>query len=553
MIRNQAWYNQNETRPYPLDEAATLIDDAGKRLRHHILADLQVRFPANVGRYAYLSAVTVSPGLVTLVVMGSPNPANPGGCRWPLTGEDIPLAALSVAKPIVQGRHYPLEPLYPGVGGWAVLGSGIEEPDLFSLRFSTIEQAMLSPRIAWAYAPLPIPNVAKYRNVNVLAGLVQLVGGNDIEIVLAQRQIENVVREAIVFRLADTQRDAVARNVFDVYRGPCEARPESHTCGNPEPLEFLAGVGPDCCDNIVLELRGCADVAEVLAGNGALLECDLGLIDACLQRDRLPDAEGRLPSDANNDCEGLIDISEFVPLPLPPEVPPDSSVAPVDPGDVGDPQLPHLELFEDMLADDFVVVSGNFLFAVNDGPPAVGIGGMSYATEDVDSASQLNLAIWNVTSAPQWSANHRLATIDFRLMPGPSGAKHDAMLVFNRKPTVANPSTYTFWAAEVSWDEKVLRLAFFNGSEFVGLVKTTVSDLQLGDWYRLSVKILPAAPPHSTFSWLTLELAGLDNPSIAVRLGPTYQGPYAPATGAFGVAAERSHVRFDSFRIEVAT
>jgi len=97
-----------------------------------------------------------------------------------------------------------------------------------------------------------------------------------------------------------------------------------------------------------------------------------------------------------------------------------------------------------------------------------------------------------------------------------------------------------------------LRLSFFNGGEFVGLVQTTVSNLQLGDWYELSVKILPAAPPDESFSWLTLSLLGISNPSIAVRLGPTFQGPYAPATGAFGLGSERSFTRFDLFQVEVS-
>lgn len=102
-----------------------------------------------------------------------------------------------------------------------------------------------------------------------MTGLVTLKEGPDIEIVkecweipvrAAYENCEDLntqSREVIVIRLKNSLGDD-SRNVFDIYKGPCGGRPETRSCGNPEPLEFISGVAPDCCGRITIELRGCA-------------------------------------------------------------------------------------------------------------------------------------------------------------------------------------------------------------------------------------------------------------------------------------------------------
>ena len=112
-IRNQNWYDHNSSRNYPLDDLATAVDDSGQRLPSHFLADLYLKFPIVAGRIAYLGGITVGPGIVTAVILAADGPDSKTG---------IPLAAVSLPRPVTPWRQYALDPLYPGVGGWIVFG-----------------------------------------------------------------------------------------------------------------------------------------------------------------------------------------------------------------------------------------------------------------------------------------------------------------------------------------------------------------------------------------------------------------------------------------------
>src|SRR6188768_1764444 len=114
MQRNHDWYNKNEARSWPLDDSATLVDDLGRFLPSDILADLHLWFPDYVGPRAFVSAVTVSPTLVTLVILGSAagSPA---------------IATVSLIQPVVPYRQYALEPKLGGAGGWVVFGSRVDD------------------------------------------------------------------------------------------------------------------------------------------------------------------------------------------------------------------------------------------------------------------------------------------------------------------------------------------------------------------------------------------------------------------------------------------
>ena len=141
-VRNQSWYNANASRPYPLDDAASGITDAGAPLPHHILVDLNLRFPESVATSAFLGAVSVTGTLVTVTILGE-------------QGSDfVPLAAVSLLKPITQGRQYALTPLQDGVGGWLVLGGGVLDSN-FTGRFSEPEQSRLAARCARSLPTLP--------------------------------------------------------------------------------------------------------------------------------------------------------------------------------------------------------------------------------------------------------------------------------------------------------------------------------------------------------------------------------------------------------------
>ena len=70
-IRNQHWYSLNEGIAYPVDEAATSVDDAGLRMQNNIITDLHLRWPGGLGHYAFISSLTVTDTLVSVTFLVS--------------------------------------------------------------------------------------------------------------------------------------------------------------------------------------------------------------------------------------------------------------------------------------------------------------------------------------------------------------------------------------------------------------------------------------------------------------------------------------------------
>ncbi len=293
--RNQSWYDANAARAYPLDEGASLVTDEGEQLPHAIITDLQLRFPRSAANTAFLGAVTVTSRLVTLTILGAAQPAVPTEDPA-FDTEYVPLAALTVLRPVA-GRHYALEAQYPGVGGWVVFGPGLGEA--FSGRFNSETQSAIIPAAARSYLDLPISDAGLFGTANPLTGLVTLSGGTDFEITAECREPpaelggeacdeSETSRNVVVFRLKNTDTDQT-RNIFDIYRGPCSGRPESLTCGDPQPIEFINTVGPDCCGRLILEFTGCARLTPIAAPYaGVVIDCGLGLADVCVTANREP-------------------------------------------------------------------------------------------------------------------------------------------------------------------------------------------------------------------------------------------------------------------------
>lgn len=341
-LRNQNRYDLNEATPWPISDEASALDDNGVFLPSELLADLHLSYPLAAGRRAYIGAVTVTANLATVVIMATDSVASPGSL--------VPLAAVSLPQPVDIHRQYALEALYPGTYGWIVFGQGtsraVASGDMYSGRFTDPVQSVIAPSAARAYSAPPITGVGKLGNATLLTGLVHLEAGNDIEIVKECRAVPSyppptgkddcnvnipVLREVIVIRLRETvpigSAGAGQLNVYDHYRGPCSGRPESGTCGEPAPIEMLASVQPDCCGNIDIIVRGCArisavteeatldeddDITDILDACGVIIDCGLGLSESCVTTDRLPAADGTLPSEVEDLCESQVSISVSV-------------------------------------------------------------------------------------------------------------------------------------------------------------------------------------------------------------------------------------------------
>lgn len=307
---NQAWYDRNAGRAYPVDDHATGTDDAGKSFTNTILADVRIRWPRSAGSFCFVSTASVTQRLVSITFLASDALDSVSGF--------VPLAVVSVLDPQPY-RQYAIQGQYPGAGGYVVFGEGVKDVPV-SHRFSLPNQSYLCPQAARAYDDIPTTSLAGGGLGAKLTGLVLLSGGNDIEIVKECREIpvalvgdscdplSTIAREVAVIRLKNKQQEQGEqdRNVFDLYKGCCQGRPESRNCGDPQPIESINGLPPNCCGAIVLKLAGCAVPAIGDDGSTVVLDCELGLSDACNRELRLPDPDGRLPNEFDGDCEEAI-------------------------------------------------------------------------------------------------------------------------------------------------------------------------------------------------------------------------------------------------------
>lgn len=278
-IRNPNWYDLNSMRSWPFEHEINGLD-------HSAIADIHLRFPRRYGYRAAMTAWSSTEHLVTAVFS---------------TELDVPIASVSLVRPVEEGRVYLLQPLEPGVAGWIVFGDGIDTAR-GSLSLPVLD-GLIQTRSAFSYPDAALRAVRMGSGTEWMSGIVRLQPGNDISIAREIRQIAGQTVEAIVFRLNLEEGRSAGRNLLDEYRGPCQGRPESYTCKNVEPLEFINNVSPDCEGRILLEFRGCA-VLSRLEGDecGVVVDCGYSLDDACRTEERLPDPCGRLPNEYRDLC-----------------------------------------------------------------------------------------------------------------------------------------------------------------------------------------------------------------------------------------------------------
>lgn len=559
-VRNQQPLNRNASRCYPFDESASLLDDAGRRLPDDVLVGLKAAVPEVVGRYVYVGAMTVTTRLVSLIIMASTDRTVAG----------TPVLAFSLVKPFERYRSFDCESLYPGAAGWLAIGPGYDNQTGFSYRCSLPSQSLLAPRAASWYKLPPIPGVAKLNNP-AMTGLVRLSGGANLSIVGECREVPaypvasydpqycgsdelgTQVRRVIVFRLNDTSPEQ-NQNVFDLFKGPCGGRPDSYSCGEPEPIEFLGPVPPDCCGNITIEFRGCAEIAavvetaelddegelvEVADACGFTIDCGLGLTDACVTQTRLPDSEGRLPNEYDDLCASV----SYVSISEPPAPDVEFSFNPDDASLNGDPNLPFDDDFETL--GDYVVRSGEFNYK------DTGSDVLLAAT----SSAMRNVVTYEPTPAIA-GGFYRRVQARVSLRPGGAGSLHNAAVLANYRENTSN-GTFSYFAAEIDWDGhysgyKLLRLAKFTGTSWVHLFAVAVPELNIDDVYDLTLDVYPQ-PADADGAWLVARLVGVTEPSLDVSIGPLAVSNYGPADGLFGLGTNRAITRYYNFQVDNLT
>lgn len=539
-VRNPHWYNDNEMRDYPLDDKASAYPDVGERLPQDIVTDLRLVYPTILGEYPFLSAVSVTPGAVTVLIQAAATVDN---------AEDslAPVASLSLSRDqIEEGRQYRLESQYPGVYGYIVFGSGIQQ--IYRGRFSSPAQTLLSPRAAARRGPLPIVSMAKLHAATALTGIVKLQGEAPLEVVREFLEIQGLLREAIVIRLAEedaSNAQADTQSLFYRFAGPCGRRVDSRTCGSPEPIEFINTVGPDCDGLITLELQGCALIGQVTdpameeGECGIAVECGLGLAEACLPP-YLPDAAGLVPGETELVPDDPVPLYFLTSLDSLEAAGNSESVRVVG-------EYPYRQNFAGARAPGFAVVAGEFLFVDDHRAdlPDLPEEPACYASEGVLSASVRNVAVWEGFGD---AALDRQVAAELKLVHGPTGCRHNGGLVLNLRPHHRDPGRWVYHLVEIDYDSQELRVARFDGSRAQTLASLSVPRLRRNDWYRLSAKVRDTEGGSVVAE---VQLTGISDPALAVRLGPVWLRHYYPDSGRFGLAAHRAWTRFGTFEVDL--
>lgn len=273
------WSNANEQRGYPFHDLATKEGPDGTKLPEGILVDANIMVPESAGKFVFASSVAVTPGLVSVTFLATDqdpfSPEESSSSSEPTNL--IPIAAISVRKPVTAYKNYAIDPLYPGVSGWVAFGSDVAEVDQLSVRLTSPAAGLLNSRAARSYKDYPVSSLGKSGRVTELTGLVQLQGTSGVVIEKVVREIEGRKREVVKVGLDITTN---AADVLRTYAGTCGERPEDRTCELGRPFLTINGVTPDCDGNIDIIFEG-LDPQVTSIPAGLIVDLPVGLEDVC--------------------------------------------------------------------------------------------------------------------------------------------------------------------------------------------------------------------------------------------------------------------------------
>lgn len=311
-ITNVGFQNKNELRNYPLHDQATRVDVNGQQLPNNVIADIHLLLPSSLGTSVFVSSVGISAGLVSVTFQAAlMNPSCPGSSS---ASTFVPIAAVSLPKPIVPYKNYRVESLYPGVGGWIAFGIGAQAETTLSLLFEDPSATFLVDKVCRAYADLPVSSIGKVGLNKVLTGLVRLKGTTGAVRTRRGIRVMNGVIYVVGLIGLDFGTDQVAQ--LEAFAGVCGHRPIAGNC-NLEPVTAINNVEPDCDGNINIRFEGLQVIGDT--GDGIIIDYPLGLADVCKRQ-----PFDKLPNEGVDICAPFLPDREFPPLP-PPFNPPEPS------------------------------------------------------------------------------------------------------------------------------------------------------------------------------------------------------------------------------------
>lgn len=576
-IRNNHWYNLNEQRYYPLDDTASATSDAGEILPSTLIADLRLRWPDSYGAYAFVSSAAITPHLITVLIEVAPQRDSNAGSRL--------IAGVTVLKSsLIPGRAYPLTTFQPGVGGFIVIGAGTDQ--LFSGRFSLPSQGLLTPRAARPTRQPPVTTIGLERTADSLSGLVNLVAVAPLTLKREPRMIDGQLQEnVIVFSLSQDANEliqtATTESVFSQFAGPCGQRVGSKSCSDPQPIQTINGVEPDCDGVLTLDFKGCAVIGRNTADCGIVVDCYLGLSDSC-EPGYLPDLD-----------TGLLPI-EHAPTLIPPVVTPDPDVPPdvsITIPPVVVLSLPYCDTFEFSNPTEFPagfsVMGTSVMGYAVDGSPAADFcctgpppadpstaygcfdasisesaGGalipnpilpltpISFGTVNTRALSQTNIALFTLDV----QSLYRTFSTDVKLVsnfntPGGVRAPLNAGVVVNYR--INSQGLVNYVLAQIDLDIKAFGVYFFNGVNLVSLGTVPLDATWADEWNRIQISVAPNALDY-TMVRITAKLTPITRSGYPPLTIHTSLLGYLWGTDAAnsGFYARRSLARFSYWRVE---
>lgn len=287
------WSNRNSQRSYPLEESATKLSDSGERLPDNALVSIKVRFPSLLGARCAVGGVSISSGMATVTLVAVDGALTAASA--------VPIGVVSVTAPVIPGKSYQIQALYPGVSGWVGFGDLVlTADDVQSWRFGDPSEVPVIPSESRVYDELPVPYAGKYGLEAKLTGLVSLIGDGDIVIEGADRDVGNGTERVILMRLDSEHNAYVLRD----YAGPCAGRPESGTC-DFTPITQINSVMPDCDGNLDILFEDPFVVTADLDWPYLSVDFPVSLEEACdaLKAMTRPSADGTIPGAWEDLCE----------------------------------------------------------------------------------------------------------------------------------------------------------------------------------------------------------------------------------------------------------
>lgn len=602
-IRNNHWYNLNEQRSYPIDDTASCISDREQRLPSTIIQDIRIRWPIQYGKYAFVSAVSVTPHIVTLMIEVSETLDN-------LTNNSTLIAGITVPRAeLLPGQALPFQTFKNYVGGFISFGNF---DDLtFSGSFSSPLQSLLTARAARYVRTPPVPSIGVENAATALRGVVNFTGIAPMQLVKEARIINGVEYEnVIVFRLAQLtlefdQETPIVDSVFSEFAGDCGKRVGARSCEDPQPIESINGVRPDCDGVLTIEFSGCAIVGRNTADCGVVVDCNLGLSTSC-DPPYLPAlADGKLPSEAP---------PILTPPPLLPEPPitPDASISDSVTTVLA---LPYCDTFDDGEAYSFLPVSNSVFGIIGDDSPDeafccknaeeqyacsqsvsesisysesisesedygqedrvflrkvylrnVFVGSdfnrkwyiskrrdltntqiaSSYGAVGLNAQTRTNISLFNGDVQTLF----RRYTTDLKIITSTAGGLRNAGIVANYRLLTAGIVSY--YVALVDVDQAKFGLYFFNGVQLIPLSELQVLELRINEWYRVTFSILPSVNLNQINFIVTLE--GIDDPGVSATINAVISANnWVGDSGKSGFYARRSQSYFSYWRIDEVT